>query len=188
VIRDHLSDVVDESSGPAMVLRSGRRRPLAAGSVIVNTAGYVGARQVHEPYLSAGGKVLAIQPTSTVHFLSSQSAYFLTHLFLAERLSDLPLYEVDIAELRDRSRTAFPAAAITLTLYNVVTMLGRLPRWVLDENGLDIMRLVPAHRRILALLRLMLFVKRHPTHMRDALDVVRERFAVRLGPLGHARC
>jgi len=80
----------------------------------------------------------------------------------------------------------FPPASMTITLYNISVMLSRLPRWVREENGLDVMALFPAHRRWLALLKLMLFLKLHPDKLRQTLDVVRERFDVRLGPLNHA--
>ncbi|HET6332079.1 MAG TPA: hypothetical protein VFG30_02655, partial [Polyangiales bacterium] len=125
----------------------------------------------------------SIQPTSTTHFLSSQAAYFLTHLFITGELASLPLYEVDVAELRDASRDAFPAAAIALTLYNTSVIINRLPRWVMNENGLDFLLLFPVHRRLLALVKLLRFLKRRPDHLRKVMDSVRERFGVRLGPI-----
>jgi hypothetical protein len=185
IIRDHLVDVVDGPGGPEMVLRSGARRAIKPGSVVLNATGYVGhSRDPYEPYLSKTGNVLSIQPTSTTHFLSSQAAYFLTHLFLAGELASLPLYETDVAELRDASRDAFPAAAIALTLYNTSVIVNRLPRWVLDENGLDFLLLFPLHRRLIAFVKLMRFLKQRPDHMPKAMDAVRKRFGVRLGPIG----
>lgn len=184
VIRDHLTDVVDSPSGPLMVLRSGERRPIEPGAVLINTTGYVGrADYVYEPYLSTSGNVLSVHPASTTHFLSSQASYFLTHLFLSGDLRSVPLYEVDLAQLREASRDVFPAAAITLTLYNASMMIRHLPRWVLGENGLDPLRLFPTHRRLLAIVKLMSFQKRSPNHLRNSLDIVRDRFGVRLGPL-----
>jgi hypothetical protein len=185
VIRDHLVDVIDGTNGPVMVLRSGRRRPIEPGSVVINSTGYVGTPADYEPYLSASGRVLSIQATSTVHFLSSQSAYFLTHLFMLGKLADAPLYEVDLAALRNASRDVFPAATITTTLYNSSVIAGRLPKWIHAENGLDVMQRYPRHRRLVALAKLMIFLKRHPTHLSDTLDVVRERFNLRLGRLNH---
>ena len=186
VIRDHLVDIVDEPSGPVMVLRSGRRRQIEPGAVVINCCGYLGTRPVeYEPYLSSSGHVLSIHPGSSVHFLSSMSAYFLTHLFMLGKLADAPLYEADVAALRDASRDIFPPAAIALTLYNSSVILSRLPRWVHEENGLDVMALFPRHRRLFAIVRLMLFLKLHPNQLREALDVVRDRFNIRLGPLGH---
>lgn len=185
IIRDHLVDVVDGADGPELVLRSGARRPVKPGSVVLNATGYVGQpRGAYEPYLSRTGNVLSIQPTSTTHFLSSQAAYFLTHLFLTGELAALPLYETDVAELRDASRDAFPAAAIALTLYNTSVIVNQLPRWVLNENGLDLLLLFPVHRRLLAFVKLMRFLKQRPHHLPKAMDAVRERFGVRLGPLG----
>lgn len=186
IIRDHLVDVVDGDSGPEMVLRSGARRAVKPGSVLLNTTGYLGAtRGAYEPYLSSSGNVLSIQPTSTTHFLSSQAAYFLTHLFLSGELASLPLYETDVAELRDASRDAFPAAAIALTLHNTSVIVNRLPRWVMNENGLDFLLLFPVHRRLLAFVKLMRFLKQRPGHLPNAMDKVRKRFGVRLGPLVH---
>jgi cation diffusion facilitator CzcD-associated flavoprotein CzcO len=184
IIRDHLVDVVDGPNGPEMILRSGARRPMKPGSVVLNATGYVGhSRNAYEPYLSATGNVLSIQPTSTTHFLSSQAAYFLTHLFITGELASLPLYEVDVAELRDASRDAFPAAAIALTLYNTSVIVNSLPRWVMNENGLDFLLLFPVHRRLLAFVKLMRFLKQRPNHLPKVMDTVRERFGVRLGPI-----
>jgi len=185
VIKDHLVDVVDEEQGPVLVLRSGQRRPVEPGAAFINCAGYLKAPS-YEPYLSAGGHVLSIQPSSTVHFLSSMSAFLLTHMLMLGKLPEAPLYQTDIDALREASRDAFPAAAITLTLYNTSVLVRQLPKSVLAENGLDPSALFPWHRRLLALLRLMLFWKLHPHQLRDTLDVVRERFNVRLGPLQHA--
>jgi hypothetical protein len=185
VIRDHLVDVVDETTGPTLLFRSGRRRPLSPGSIFLNCTGYLGVDQPYEPYLSASGRVLSIQPSSTVHFLTSQAAYLLAHLFMMGILPDVPLYETEIAQLRNTSRDVFSPAAITLTLSNTAKMLGFLPRWVHAENGLDLTALFPAHRRMRGLAKLLLFKKLHPTQLTDALDVVRERFDVRLGTLRH---
>lgn len=187
IIRDHLVDVVDGAAGPEMVLRSGARRAIKPGSVLLNTTGYVGAtRSAYEPYLSRSGNVLSIQPTSTTHFLSSQASYFLTHLFLTGELASVPLYETDMVALRDASRDAFPAAAIALTLYNSSVIINRLPRWVMNENGLDFLLLYPVHRRLLSFVRLMRFLKQRPNHLPKVMDTVRERFGVRLGPIGAA--
>ena len=187
IIRDHLVDIIDGPDGPIMELRSGARRPIERGAVVLNTTGYLaGTRNSYEPYLSASGRVLSIQPTSTTHFLSSQASYFLTHLFLAGELASAPLYETDAEELRELSRDVFPAVGIALTLHNSSVIISRLPRWVMNENGLDTMRMFPKHRRLLAVVKLMRFLKQRPGHMPRTLDIVRERFGVRLGPLARA--
>lgn len=185
VIRDYVVDIVDGADGPELVLRSGQRRAIEQGAVVINCQGYLSS-PAYEPYLSPSGRVLSIQPSSTVHFLSSMSAFLLTHLFMLGKLADAPLYEIDVGELRDASRDVFPAAAITATLYNTTVILRLLPRWALVENGLDPLALFPRHRRLLALAKLLLFLKLHPNRPRDALDVVRARFGIRLGLLSHA--
>lgn len=187
VVRDHLADVVDTAEGPVMTLRSGARRRIEPGAVFINATGYLVTRdQPYEPYLSRSGHVLSIQPTSLVHFLSSQSSFFLTHLFMLGQLAQAGLYEVDGRDLRDASRDVFGPAAIALTLHNSAKVMACLPRWASAENGLDIMRLYPNHRRLLAVAKLMSFLRRRPDHMRDTLDAVRKRFGIRLGPLAHA--
>ena len=185
VIRDHVVDVVSDQAGPTLVLRSGQRRRIEPGSVFINCTGYLGTSSPYEPYLSARGNVLSIQPTSTVHFLSSQSAYFLAHLLMLGTLREAPIYEADIGELQSASRDVFAPTAITTTLYNTGVIASRLPRWVHAENGLDFTALFPIHRRLIALAKLMLFLRLHPGQLRDSLDVVRERFNIRLGPLSH---
>ncbi|MDD9968701.1 MAG: FAD-dependent oxidoreductase [Myxococcales bacterium] len=188
VIRDHLEDVVDGPSGPVMVLRRGGRRPIAPGSVLINATGYLAREKApYEPYLSASANVLSIQPTSTTHFLSSQASYFLSHLFLRGDLASLPLYETDVRELHDASRDVLPAVGIVMTVHNTTLIMGRLPRWAAKENGLDPMLMLPLHRRLRSFVGLMRFVKSRPDHMAKALDTVRERFGIRLGPLAHLR-
>ncbi len=184
IIHDHLVDVVDGANGPEMLLRSGARRPVKPGSVVLNATGYIGShREAYEPYLSSTGNVLSIQPTSATHFLSSQASYFLTHLFLSDKLGSLPLYEADFVQLRHASPDAFPVAMMSLTLYNTSVIIRNLPRWVLDENGVNLLLLWPKYRRLMAIAKFVRFLKRHPDHLSKSMDVVRERFGVRMGPL-----
>lgn len=183
VITDHLVDVVDEPDGPTMVLRSGQRRSIESGSIFINATGYLGRENLpYEPLLSATGNVISIQPTSGIHFLSSQSAYFLTHLLLMSKLDSVPLYEVDANGLMRASRIVFAPAVMSLTLYNSWQIISRLPRWAMRENGLDFLLLYPMHRRLLTFARLFAFMKLHPTHLTDVMDIVRDRFEVRIGP------
>jgi hypothetical protein len=184
IIRDHLVDIVDGENGPEMLLRSGARRPVKPGSVVLNATGYLKSnRQAYEPYLSKTGNVLSVQPTSAIHFLSSQASYFLTHLFLTDKLAGLPLYEVNLTQLRDVSRDALPAAAMTHMLYNTSVIIKSLPRWALDENGLNTLLVFPKHRRLITIAKFIRFLKRNPDHLAKSMDVVRERFGIRLGPL-----
>lgn len=120
-----------------------------------------------------------------MHFLTSQAAYFLTHLFLTDGLAGLPLYELDMAGLFHASRDAMAPTAMALTLYNSSVFIDALPHWAgIKENGLDFLPLFPPHRRLLSTLKLLTHLKLHPTQLTDAMDRVRERFGIRLGRLG----
>jgi hypothetical protein len=46
VIRDHLADVVDEATGPVMLLRTGARHPIPSSSWVVNCTGYLRPRKM----------------------------------------------------------------------------------------------------------------------------------------------
>lgn len=180
-LRAHLQDVVDGPDGPRLVLRSGEQLPVEPGSIFVNTTGYIRGGE-YEPYLSSTSNVLSIQTTSTTHFLSSQAAYFLTPLFLRGKLAGVPLYEMDLDQVRAASRDVFPVAGMLLTVYNTSVLLKHLPKQAIDENGLDLMRFMPTHRRLLAIAKLLAYLKLRPNHMPHMMDQLRQRLGVRLGP------
>ena len=186
ILRDYLVDVVDRDGQPTMILRSGESRPIEPGSVIVNCTGHIGRRHLpYEPFVSTGGKVLSIQPTSIVHLLSSLGAYFNTHLLYLNQLSKLPLYEVDFPEMNSKAKDALFAVMMTHLLYNAALILEAVPTKVRDECGLDLERWYPLPRRLVAVISLVRYLKRHPDHHRRTLDRVRDRFGVRCGTLAH---
>jgi len=186
ILPDYLRDVVDRDGTPTMILRSGAVRPLEQGTFIVNCTGYVGRVSApYEPYISEHGNVLSVQTTSMVNFLTSQSAFILTHLFFLEQLGRVPFYEIDLRELRAKTVDAFPFAAIAHTLYNFGLVLDSMPQSALDEFGLDLARWFPVHRQVIAGLGFVRFDKKHREHLRRSLDIVRDRFGVRCGPLRH---
>ncbi|WP_172296411.1 FAD-dependent oxidoreductase [Pseudoruegeria sp. HB172150] len=186
VVSDYLEDVVDGPDGPEMILRSGERQPVTEGAVFVACTGYL-LRQPHpyRPYLSKGGAILSITQRSMVHFLSSASAYYLTHLFYRDKLRDLPLYEFDGETLHTRNRRIYHTALLTLTYMNQIVMMGALPLKVFTDCGLDIDRHYPIHRRLLALADLKLNGNRYVEHCRKALDTVWLTQAFRCGPLSY---
>lgn len=59
-------------------------------------------------------------------------------------------------------------------------------RSIKPGSGLDILLMFPAHRRLKAFIKLMRFLKLRPGHMPKAMDAVRKRSGVRLGPIGVA--
>jgi ribulose 1,5-bisphosphate synthetase/thiazole synthase len=184
IVNDYLDDVVDGADGPEMVLRSGRRVPVEPGSVFVNCTGHL-VRHGHryEPYLSQQGTILAITPRSIIHYLSSVSAYFLTHMFFLDKLADAPLYEFDAEGAFSKDRRMCHTAVMSVSFMNLITLLQTLPFRVFDRCGLDIDRLFPLPRRLAALIDLKLNGDRYVAHCREALDRVREIHSVRCGPL-----
>lgn len=184
VLRDYLVDVVDHDGGPTMVLRSGERRPVEPGSTFINCMGYLfQGQRAYEPYLSEGARVLSIQSTSSVHFLTTIAAYLLTHLFYLGKLRDLPLYEMDLYELHRASRDMLPYAGAAHALHNAAQTFDVLPSKVIDEFGVNIDLWYPVPRRLLSFVRFQRYRKRHPDHFRQTLDRVRTRFGIRCGPL-----
>lgn len=184
LIPEYLSDVVDTDTEIQMIFRSGHSRPIEPGSWVVNCTGHL-AKTTHpyEPYLSARGAVLSIQPTSAIHFLTTFSAYLLTHLFFLGKLDDLPLYELDQEELAAKAPVAWPLVCITLSLHNVILILSVVPRRVTREFGLDFDRWFPLHRRLLSLLAIKRHGARYVAHCKRTLDRVRIRHGVRCGVL-----
>jgi hypothetical protein len=62
-------------------------------------------------------------------------------------------------------------------------IFGAVPRNVIDEFGTDSGRWYPVPRRLLGGIQFARYQKAHPGKLRRTLDVVRERFHVRCGPL-----
>ncbi len=184
VIMDHAVDVVDHNGTTDLVLRSGAAKTVLPGSWIVNCTGYL-MQQDHpyEPYISAGGKVLSIQVRSATLHLSSYMGYFLTHLMFLDKITQIPLYELDGQDLRAKCRAAGPYTLVTLVEYNLSLISDRVPGRVFADCGLDLDRWFPLPRRVLSLARFALTHHREREHWRRTLDTVRERFDVRCGPL-----
>ena len=103
VVMDYLEDVVDRNGATELVFRSGSAKAIQPGSWIVNCTGYLGIGDPHpyEPYVSASGAVVSINPRSAVLHLPAFMGYFLAHLLFLEKLRDLPLYEIDWCEMRE---------------------------------------------------------------------------------------
>ncbi|QHQ34953.1 FAD-dependent oxidoreductase [Algicella marina] len=184
MIGDYLEDVVECGGTPHLLLRSGRRVAIAPGSTIVNCTGHILRKDLqYRPYISAEGKVLTISPRSMVHFLSSVSAYFLTHLFLRNRLPDRHLYALDMQSLLRSSRQDWQMTGITLSLLNTLVFAERLPIGVLAKCGLDQDFWFPFPRRLAAMVRLGFRRTQLKAHCRQVLDAVQRRHGIRCAPL-----
>lgn len=184
IIQDYFCDVVDRGGRPTLLLKSGESRPIEPGSWFINCTSYLFKENVpYEPFVSRSGKVVSIQPTSSIHPLSSCAAYLATHLAYLNKLQQLPLYELDNASLYTANRDAFSATIAPHTLYNTALMLAHAPRSVGEEFGTDNSRWYPMPRRILNGILLLRHQKRNPDHFRRTLDTIRDRFGIRCGLL-----
>jgi hypothetical protein len=176
---ERLADVEDGAGGPELVLASGDRVPVPAGTVVVNCTGYVLRGQSgYAPFLSPGGTTLTVGTTSAVHFLSSVASYFLTHLFLSGKLRDAPLYEMDLEAGMKAGRELLHQASLVLSLYNLLVFMRTLPMRVMLECGLDMDLWHPMPRRILALVRLRAGEGRRMARARTSLDRIAERTGI----------
>jgi hypothetical protein len=184
VLMDYLVDVVDRGDEAELTLRSGAVRPIQPGSWIVNCTGYlVRDEGPYEPYVSAAGSVLSIQTRSATMMFTSYAGYFLSHLLFLGKLSEIPLYELDLNELRAKSSTALPFAMFSLSGYNISLIFDSAGSKVFSECGVDFDRWYPAPRRLIETARFVRTHRRAREHQRRSLDTVRERFGVRCGPL-----
>jgi hypothetical protein len=187
VIMDHLVDVVDRNGETDLVLRSGSTKAIQPGSWVVNCTGYFKYNdRPYEPFVSPSGAVLSINPRSITLQLTSVMGYFMTHLLMLGNIRDIPLYELDAMELRNKCNAAFPFALFTLALYNLSLITGQIPNKVFTECGVDINRWYPLPRRMLDTVQFMRAHRREREHLQHTLDTVRQRFDVRCGLLGQA--
>jgi hypothetical protein len=188
VIMDHLVDAVDRNGSTDLVFRSGSTKTIQPGSWIVNCTGYFkkSVDRDYVPYLSRGGAVLSIEPRSITLHLTSYMGYFMTHLLMRDKLTDIPLYELDALDLRNKSNAAFPYTLFALVQHNLSLISDVVPAKVFSECGLDFNLWYPWPRRIGGMARFTLTHRRERERQRHVLDTVRERFDVRCGPLGQA--
>jgi hypothetical protein len=186
VVMDYLVDAADHDGTPELTFRSGSRRTITPGSWIVNCTGYLGIDgdpPPYEPYVSASGAVISIQPRSATLHLPAFMGYYLTHLLFTDKIRDVPLYEVDWYELRQKSSVAFAYVLFTLAGHNLSLIYDNVPARVFSENALDFDAWYPLTRRLPSTARFMLTHRRERERSAHVLDTVRERFDIRCGPL-----
>ncbi len=186
IVSDYMEDVVETDQGAEMVLRSGVRLPVASGSAFVNCTGHIlRDPKPYQPYISEHGTILTISTRSAIHFLSSVSAYFLTHMFFLGHLPHARLYAMDFEALLGKGRKVWQMSGMTLSFMNTILLLDTLPFKVMDKCGLDLDRWFPLPRRLAALLNIKWNKKRYLVHCRNVLDTVAERYGIRCGVLTH---
>lgn len=185
LVMDYFVDAVDRNGTTELVFRSGSIKTIQPDSWLVNCTGYVGLNDEnpYEPYVSPSGAVVSINMRSAVLHLPAFMGYFLGHLLYLDKLSEVPLYEVDWQKLRHKAPTALPYVLFALVQHNLSLIYDNVPSRVFNENGLDFDKWYPLPRRLPGLMRFMLTHRRDREHQRRVLDTVRERFDIRCGPL-----
>ena len=184
ILPGYLEDVVDREGQPTLVFRSGATRPVEAGAWFVNCTGHLfRTAGDYDPYLSVGGAVLSVQPTSGIHVLSTVDAYFLTHLFFLDQLQSLPLYELNYQALAIQNKRAFAFGSLAQSFYNLMLIIDHVPKSVMADFGLDFDRWFPNLRRLPGLIRLRRNKDHYAARLRTALDRMRERYGIPCGVL-----
>jgi hypothetical protein len=189
LVMDYLEDAVDRNGTTELVFRSGSTKAIEPGSWLVNCTGYVGFNgdYPYEPYVSPSGAIVSINLRSAILHSPHFIGYFLGHLLFLDKLSEIPLYEVDYQELRRASRVAFPYVLFALVQHNISLIYDNVPTRVFTHNSLDFEKWYPLPRRLPAIMRFVLTHHRERERQRRVLDTVRERFDIRCGPLSEQR-
>ncbi len=183
---EYLADVVDRDGHAELVYRSGQTTRVAEGTWIVNCTGLqLRGSHPYEPFVSPSGQTLSIQHRSAVIPITLQAGYFLTHLMFTGGLSTLPLYELDLEDLRDKLGKSPIPAVFPLTAYNLSLAFDHLPTKVFTGFGSDLLLWYPLPRRLAAFARFQVNHRRERQTNRKTLDTIRQRCGVRCGPLDH---
>lgn len=185
VLMDYFVDVVDDRGTTELVLRSGSTKAIQPGSWIVNCTGYVNLERSvpYEPYVSHSGAVISIQARSAILHLPPFMGYYLTHLMFSGGITDVPLYELDMPDLREKSHVVFPYALAALVQHNFSLIYDNVPTRVFTENRIDFDTWYPLPRRLWNSARVLRTHRRTRQRAQYVLDTVRQRFDVRCGPL-----
>ena len=180
VVMDYFVDAVDRNGATELVFRSGATKTIQPGSWIVNCTGYLSRDSDHAVralrFRQRGG---ALDSAAVVPLCICRRSmgYFLTHLLFLDKFRDVPLYELDVLDLRKKSRTAFPYALFTLALHNLSLIYDNVPsQGVSATCGLDFDRLVSAAAAVPGHGAVHAHPPPRPRARAARLDTVRERF------------
>jgi len=179
---DYLTDVVDGTHGPQIMLRSGATINIDEGSIIVNCSGsFFRGEQLEDPVpvVSPSGCVMAINPRSGFHFLSSVAGFFGAHLLYRDLLRGQGFYALDHEALFRQNRNAWVGASAAQAYMNQVLAVQALPLMLLDRCGLDLDRWYPLPRRMAGLLRMKSTASTDIAHCKLVLDKVSDRFGIK---------
>lgn len=184
VIAGYLDDVIDTETGAMICLRDGGQTPVAPNSIVVNCTGHMLRKpRAATPFASAHGRVLTITSRSSVYFLSSSAAYFLSHVFFLGKLTSLPLFALDMDSLKGHSRKLFFLTCLTHSFLNMMVIMKNVPISVFGRCGLDLNRWFPLPRRLAALVQLKWHQRRYMAHCRDTLARLQRDHRIKCAPL-----
>ncbi|MEM7004406.1 MAG: FAD-dependent oxidoreductase [Pseudomonadota bacterium] len=174
-IYDYLEDVIDTDHGPAIVLRSGSRKPVKPGSVFINCTGHLfKGVDPRVMLLSEHSTILNLTSRASFHFLPAMSSYFLSHLFFSDKLKNGPYSIMDTdALLASNKKDAF-IVGITQALLNSLLALDDLSLKVFNEFGLDFDLWHPIHKRLAGLVNLQINRKKYIDHCQRTLATIGE--------------
>lgn len=185
-IYDDLSDVEDGPDGSVMAMRSGARRRIERGAVVVHRTVHL-MRETLGPAgddVSEGGRVPRISPRSAVHVPNTVSACFLAHLWHRGALPHPDIYARDFSAVFQKDRKIARMAGVVVSYQMHCAILESPPMKVFDECGLDLNRCYPPHRRIPILIDLKRSGRRHLAQCRAALDRLPAGLGVPMRPVG----
>ncbi|MEM7465925.1 MAG: FAD-dependent oxidoreductase [Pseudomonadota bacterium] len=182
VVVDYFKDVVDSGERTEIHFNNLPPQPIEPGAMIVNCSGYT-MREVHpyEPYVSPSGKVIAVQNTSSIHFLTTFAGYYFGHLWGLGNIREVPLYAMNLEELAQRHRKVFGFAAMSHMMYNTLVVLGSVPIDVMANCGLDFERWYPLPRRLWVFSQLKRRREELLSHLRVTLDRVCNKYGIEGG-------
>lgn len=173
ILFDYFEDVVDGPSGPELILRSGQRRFVEGGALFVNCTGHILRHERPDvSLLSPHGTILTISTRAAIHFLTSVSSYFLTHLLYSGKIKNAPIFVADMDEIFRKDRKLWQIAVATQSFLNTVALIDTLPFRVVDRCGLDLDRWHPLHRRLAAFLDIKIHKNKYIDHCKRTLNYV----------------
>jgi hypothetical protein len=183
-LNDHLADAVDTETGVELVLRSGERIAVPVGSWIVNCTGYLLKNEPpYEPFCSPSGRVLSVNQRSDALLFTTFAGYLLTHLLMRDKLSKVPLYQIDWYDLRKKAGSSTSLAMWTVVLHNYTLLMEALPPTVFMRNGIDGDRWYPFIRQQIGAAAFFSRRRKQRARFQRTLATVQERYNVPCGPL-----
>lgn len=185
-LRGYLEDVIDTPSGPQIRMRDGSLHPTDPNSIVVNCSGsFFRTDEIADPdpLLSEHGKILTINTRSAFHFLTTASAYFVTHLYYLGKLQGNGIFTLDHEKLFRLNRDAWVGAAATQAYLNFCLAVKLLPLKVLLSCGINLDLWYPLPRRMLGLFQTHITARSDIAHCTHVLNNISERFEVECSPI-----